>query len=131
MRNITRNRRSNIASRVTSNARKNRTDIPVTRGGSNVYADLGFDDPAEELVKAELAMTIDAVIQERGHTQEAAATLMGVDQPKVSHILHGRLGGFSTQRLMEFLTAPGRDIEIVVRAAPRSRKRGRLHIAAA
>jgi len=56
---------------------------------------------------------------------------MGVDQPKVSHILHGRLGGFSTQRLMEFLTALGRDVEIVVRPAPRSRKRGRLHVAAA
>jgi hypothetical protein len=31
----------------------------------------------------------------------------------------------------EFLTALGRDVEIVVRPAPRSRKRGRLHVAAA
>lgn len=120
-----------MAPRVTNTVRKRSTDIPVTRGSGNVYADLGFDNPAEELAKAQLAMMIDAVIQERGLTQQAAATLMGVDQPKVSHILHGRLGGFSTQRLMEFLTALGRDIEIVVRAAPRSRKRGRLHIAAA
>ena len=42
-----------------------------------------------------------------------------------------RLGGFSTQRLMEFLMALGRDVEIVVRQEPRSRKRGRLRIAAA
>lgn len=90
-----------------------------------------LENPAEEMAKAELAMMIDQVIQERGLTQQAAATLMGIDQPKVSHILHGRLGGFSTQRLMEFLTALGRDVEIVVRAAPRSRKRGRLHVAAA
>lgn len=106
-------------------------EISVTRGSANVYADLGFANPAEELAKAKLAMMIDRVIQERGLTQQAAATLMGVDQPKVSHILHGRLGGFSTQRLMEFLTALGRDVEIVVRVAPRSRKRGRLHVAAA
>jgi predicted XRE-type DNA-binding protein len=105
--------------------------IPVTRGSGNVYADLGFENPAEELAKAELAMMINQVIKERRLTQQAAATLMGIDQPKVSHILHGRLGGFSTQRLMEFLTALGRDVDIVVRAAPRSRKRGRLHIAAA
>jgi len=32
---------------------------------------------------------------------------------------------------MEFLNALGRDVEIVVRDAPRSRKRGRLHVAAA
>lgn len=110
---------------------RRRAEIPVTRGSGNVYADLGFDEPAEELAKSQLAIMIDAAIAERGLTQSAAASLMGIDQPKVSHILHGRLGGFSTQRLMEFLTALGKDIEIVVRPAPRSRKRGRLHIAAA
>lgn len=112
-------------------ALKRTSDIPVTRGSGNVYADLGFENPAEELAKAQLALMIDTAIHERGLTQQVAATLMGVDQPKVSHILHGRLGGFSTQRLMEFLTALGRDVDIVVRPAPRSRKRGRLHIAAA
>ena len=114
-----------------SRSRRDVEHVPVTRGSGNVYADLGFENPAEEMAKAELAMMIDRVIQERGLTQQAAATLMGIDQPKVSHILHGRLGGFSTQRLMEFLTALGRDVEILVRATPRSRKRGRLHVAAA
>ena len=115
--------------------RKAAPEIPVTCGSGNVYADLGFENPAEELANAQLAMMLDDVIRERGLTQLAAATLMGVDQPKVSHILHGRLGGLSTQRLMEFLTALGRDVEIVVRIvvrpAPRSRKRGRLQVAAA
>ena len=32
--------------------------------------------------------------------------------------------------LPDFLTALGRDVEIVVRPAPKSRKRGRLHVAA-
>ena len=111
--------------------RKPVPDIPVTRGSGNVYADLGFENPAEELAKAQLALLLDDVIRERGLTQVAAATIMGVDQPKVSHILNGRLSGFSTQRLMEFLTALGRDVEIVVRPAPRNRKRGRLYVAAA
>lgn len=119
-----------MAKRNTGAAIKTR-DVPVTRGSGNVYADLGFANPAEELAKAQLALMIDQAIQERGLTQQAAATLMGVDQPKVSHMLHGRLGGFSTQRLMEFLMALGRDVEIMVRQAPRSRKRGRLRIAAA
>jgi predicted XRE-type DNA-binding protein len=112
-------------------ATKTHDDVHVTRGSGNAYADLGFANSAEELAKAQLALMIDEAIQERELTQQAAATLMGVDQPKVSHILHGRLGGFSTQRLMEFLTALGRDVEIVVGQAPRSRKRGRLRIAAA
>lgn len=105
-------------------------DIPVTRGSGNVFADLGLSNPEERLAKSQLASLIDDVIRERALTQHDAAVLMGIDQPKVSHLLRGRLGGFSTQRLIDFLNALGRDVEIVVRAAPKSRKRGRMHVAA-
>jgi predicted XRE-type DNA-binding protein len=104
--------------------------IPVTRGSGNVFADLGLPNPEERLAKAQLASRIDDVIRRRRLTQQQAAALIGIDQPKVSHLLHGRLSGFSTQRLIDFLNALGQDVEIVVRAAPRSRKRGRLHVAA-
>jgi len=103
----------------------------VTRGSGNVFADIGLPNPAEQLAKAQLVSMIDDVIRDRGLTQENAAALMGIDQPKVSHLLRGRFHGFSTHRLLEFLNALGRDVEIVVRAAPKSRKRGRLHVAAA
>ena len=107
-----------------------RNDIPVTRGSGNVFADLGMSNPEERLAKAQLASLIDDVIRERALTQQDAAALMGIDQPKVSHLLRCRLSGFSTQRLIDFLNALGRDVEIVVRAAPKSRKRGRMHVAA-
>lgn len=102
----------------------------VTRGSGNVFADLGLPNPEERLAKAELALAISRAIKERGLTQREAAALMGIDQPKVSHVLRGRLDDFSTERLMSFLRELGRDIEIVVRPAPKSRKRGRLHVAA-
>ena len=105
--------------------------IPVTRGSGNVFADIGLPNPEEHLAKAQLVSMIDDVIRERKLTQLQAASLMGIDQPKVSHLLRGRFEGFSTQRLIDFLNALGRDVDIVVRPAPRSRKRGRLNIAAA
>jgi predicted XRE-type DNA-binding protein len=90
-------------------ARQPRIDeIAVTRGSGNVFADLGLPNPEERLAKAQLASLIDDVIRERGLTQQEAAMLMGIDQPKVSHVLRGRLSGFSTQRLIDFLTALGR-----------------------
>ncbi len=104
--------------------------ITVTAGSGNVFADLGLPYPEERLAKAELAHAISRAIKERGLTQREAAQLMGIDQPKVSHVLRGRLADFSTERLMSFLTGLGRDVEIVVRPAPKSRKRGRLHVAA-
>ncbi len=105
--------------------------LRVTRGSGNIFADLGLPNPEERLAKSRLAILIEAAIQDRGLTQREAGELMGIDQPKVSHILHGRLSGYSTQRLIEFLNALGRDVEIVVRIAPRSRRRGRLSVAAA
>jgi len=100
------------------------------RGSGNVFADLGLSNPEERLAKADLALAISRAIKERGLKQREAAVLMGIDQPKVSHVLRGRLADFSAERLMTFLMGLGRDLEIVVRPAPKSRKRGRLHVAA-
>lgn len=104
--------------------------VKITMGSGNVFQDLGFPDAEERLVKASLALEIERIIDQRKLTQRAAAKLMGIDQPKVSHIVRGRLEGYSTERLMGFLTALGRDIEIVVRKAPRSRRHGRLKVVA-
>lgn len=125
----TRSVRPRRDSRIARSTRADESTL-VTRGSGNVYADLGFANPDEELAKAELARLIDATIRGRGLTQQSAAMIMGVDQPKVSHILRGRLGGISTQRLLGCLTALGSDVEITVRPAPRSRKRGRLSVTA-
>jgi predicted XRE-type DNA-binding protein len=109
-------------------AKKRETKIPVTHGSGNVFADLGFDAPEEELAKAKLASRIRQIIEDRNLTQVSAANLMGVDQPKVSALLNGRLANFSSDRLMRLLTALGQDVDIVLRAKPRSRQRGRVRV---
>jgi predicted XRE-type DNA-binding protein len=96
--------------------------------GGNVFADLGVDAPEEALAKAELTAKISEIIASRGLTQQAAAKLLGIDQPKVSALLRGRLTGFSTERLIRFLNALGRDVEIVVRDRPRGKGPGHLQV---
>jgi predicted XRE-type DNA-binding protein len=100
--------------------KKQEPDIPVTPSSGNVFADLGFAEPEEELTKAQLASHIRQVIKRRRLTQVAAAVVMGVDQPKVSALLNGRIANFSSERLMRLLTALGQDVEIVVKAKPAS-----------
>ena len=102
--------------------------IAVTPGSGNVFADLGAADPHEELAKAQLASAIRQAIQRRRLTQTRAAELMGLDQPKVSALINGRLGGFSSDRLMRFLTALGQDVEIVVKAKTHGRARGHIRV---
>lgn len=53
---------------------------------------------------------------------------MGIDQPKVSALLNGRLANFSSERLMRLLTALGQDVEIMVKAKPRNRTHGRIKV---
>jgi predicted XRE-type DNA-binding protein len=108
--------------------KKQAPDIPVTPGSGNVFADLGFAEPEEELTKAQLASHIRQVVQRRRLTQVAAASLMGIDQPKVSALLNGRLANFSADRLMRLLTALGQDVEIVVKERAGSLDKGRIRV---
>ena len=104
--------------------------IDVVEGSGNVFADVGLPNPEERLAKAGLAMRIASAIRERRLTQARAARILKIDQPKVSRLLRGRLSGFSTERLMHFLMLLGRDVEIIVKVAPRSRRQGRLRVVA-
>lgn len=95
----------------------------------NVFADLGVRAPEEALARAQLAARINAIIEARGLTQSIAAEVLGVDQPKVSALRRGKLEAFSTERLIRFLNALGRDVEIVVKERAR-RGRGHLQVVA-
>jgi predicted XRE-type DNA-binding protein len=103
--------------------------MKIIESSGNVFADLGLPAAEGRLLKARLAAEIAHAIAGRKLTQAAAADLMGIDQPKVSHLLHGRLAGFSTERLLTWLTALGRDVEIIV-GRPSRRRPGRLRVRA-
>lgn len=108
---------------------KREPEIPVIPSSGNVFADLGFAEPEDELTKAQVVSHIRQVIKRRRLTQAAAAALMGVDQPKVSALLNGRLANFSSERLMRLLTALGQGVEIVLTASlPSSALRHQGHL---
>ena len=103
-------------------------EVDFEVGSGNIFADIGIASADEELTKAELAWEIDHIIKKRKLTQEKAAKIMGINQPKVSALLHRKLAGFSVERLMHFLNQFGQDIDIVVRPKPRNRKNARVNV---
>src|SRR6202158_1397371 len=89
----------------------------------NIYADLGVANPQEARAKANLAHRIVDIIAGRKLTQVQAGKVLGVDQPKVSALIRGRLTDFSIERLLRFLLLLGQDVHIAVTARrPSSRK---------
>jgi len=108
--------------------RRQAADINVTESSGNVFADMGLAEPGEELTKAQLASHIREAIRRQRLTQVAAAARMGIDQPKVSALLNGRLANLSAARLMRLLTSLGQDVEITVTTKPRNRAHGRIRV---
>ncbi len=102
--------------------------IGIKKGSGNVFADLGVPEANEALAKAEIARRIIELLESRHLTQVAAAELLGVDQPKVSALKHGRLEGFSTDRLFKFLNALGRDVDIGIKKKSNGARHARVRV---
>jgi predicted XRE-type DNA-binding protein len=79
-----------------------------------VFADLGLTNPDLALAKAKLVQRVRNLIAERGLTQVEAAKVLGLDQPKVSALVRGRVAGYSIDRLFRFLNALGQAVEIKI-----------------
>ena len=108
---------------------KRRKQIPTHEVGSrNVYADLGFPDAEEMLVKAQLVSKISEIIEDRGYSQTEAAQRLGLPQPKLSKLMRGQFTRISERKLMNCLTRSGKDIEIVVREHARGRRVGQVSV---
>jgi predicted XRE-type DNA-binding protein len=91
--------------------------IEVHRGSGNVFADLGLADAEKLKIKTGLVIEIRKAMQARSLTQQEAADLMGISQPKVSDMMRGDFTNLSERKLMDCLTRLGYDIEIKVRPA--------------
>src|SRR5208337_5066159 len=103
-----------------------RNSESVVRSSGNVFADLGLRDAGEKQTKVRLAVAIQQIIQARRLSQTAAARLLDINQPKISALVNFRLDGFSVERLLHFLNALDRDVEIVIRKKSRSRRSARI-----
>jgi len=97
-------------------------------GSGNVYADLGFKNAEQMLLKARLVVKISEIIRRRRFTQVQAAELLEMPQPKLSTMLRGRFHGIAETSMIECLTRLGCKVEIVVKPASRSKATGQVSI---
>ncbi|MFZ0659177.1 MAG: helix-turn-helix transcriptional regulator [Candidatus Binataceae bacterium] len=106
-----------------------RPDYEISSG--NVFRDLGLPDAEELDIKANLAIEIGRMIRRRGLSQSQAASVLGVDQPRVSALMRGHLEKFSMEKLCDYLRAFGCDVNIRIQQGKRrtaSHRPGKLTI---
>jgi len=106
--------------------RASKEKIQVSSG--NVFADLGFHDAEERLLKVKLATRIAQLIEKKGWTQAQTAERTGLDQPKVSRLLRGQLSGFSADRLFAVLNRLGHSVEVRISARERAPEKSHTRV---
>ena len=81
----------------------------AAKGSENVFIDCGFPpSEAENLrIRAKMMMALTNYIQERKITQSRAARIMGVSQPRISDPVHGKIGLFTIDTLVNMVTSTG------------------------
>ncbi len=105
------------------------TENMVIDSSGDVFADIGIKLSEQDALKVDIASAISNTVNTGGYTQAKAAQIMGLDQPKVSRLLRGRLKEFSAARLIGCLLALGYDLELHLHKTPR-RQRGRIRLMA-
>ncbi|HEV8431529.1 MAG TPA: helix-turn-helix transcriptional regulator [Pyrinomonadaceae bacterium] len=111
--------------KATKTTKRNATREKIELGSGNVFADLGFEDAEERLLRVQLATEIAQLVKKKGWTQAQTAERTGLDQPKVSRLLRGHLSGFSADRLFVVLNRIGHSVE--VRISPKERAPEKSH----
>ncbi len=106
--------------------------VKFEASGGNVFADFGIPDADEHLVKADLAFRIRQALQERALTQTEAADLLGTSQARISELYHGKVAQMTYDRLLGWLNALGKDVQITVLTSSRNdqSRRGRTLVSA-
>lgn len=78
-----------------------------------MFADLGFspEESANLLFRATLMARLTKIVEERELTQQAAAKILGVTQPRLNLLLRGKIASFSVDALVNVLARAGFEVQ--------------------
>jgi predicted XRE-type DNA-binding protein len=92
--------------------RKSKTEFEESSG--NVFADLGLKDADELFARAQIGFCVYQIVKARKLKQKEIATLLGIAQPDVSHLMNGHFSRFTTDKLLDFLKRLDRKVTIQI-----------------
>jgi len=98
----------------------------IVGSGKSVFEDIGIAMSPADMLKVNLAAFVSRIIQEKNMTQSAAAEVLGIDQPKVSKLLRGRLKDFSVERLLGYVLALGHEIDVNIGSDTKTKRNVKL-----
>jgi predicted XRE-type DNA-binding protein len=105
-----------------------RSDIEFELSSGNVFADIGFDNAEEMLLKSELVRQINKTIKERELTSIQTRDMLNLNEEMLSNLSKGRLTELTLENLFRYLNILGRDLEVVLKPRSTSNSQGKLQV---
>lgn len=91
--------------------------LELVRGSDNPFRDAAIPDADTELIKADLAAEIIAVLKRRKLSARAAGKVVAMAHSDIVKIRNARLDGFSIERLVRILNALDRRVHVKIKKA--------------
>ncbi len=88
--------------------------VKIIEGSDNIFRDLGFSEPeaVNLMARSHLMIAIEGILKKKKYTQQQAAKVLGVAQPRVSDLYNGKIGRFTVDMLMKWLAILGKEVTI-------------------
>jgi predicted XRE-type DNA-binding protein len=90
----------------------NQRKTAFEEGSGNVFADLGLEDGDELFARAKIGFHVYKILKDKKLAQREIASLLGIKQPEVSHLMNGHFSRFTTDKLLDFLKRLERKVTI-------------------
>jgi predicted XRE-type DNA-binding protein len=113
---------------MTTNPHDIEDKLEMQMSSGNVFADLGFKNSEEMLLKSELVRQINSTIVIRQLDEKQTRDILEIDENTRSNLAKGRLTELTIEQLFRYLNIFGRDLEIVLKPASTSRDRGKTKV---
>jgi predicted XRE-type DNA-binding protein len=89
--------------------------ITSEAGSGNVFADLELEDADELFARAQIGYHVHKIITGKKLKQKEIASLLGIKQPEVSHLMNGHFSRFTRDKLLDFLKRLDQKVTIHIR----------------
>lgn len=93
---------------------KRRKSMKFEVGSGNVFADLGLKDADQLLARAQIGFHVFKILEQKKLKQREIASILGIAQSDVSHLMNGHFSRFTTDKLLDFLKRLDRKVTIEV-----------------
>lgn len=93
---------------------RGRKPTKVQLGSGNVFADLGLKDADQLMARSQIGFHVFKILEEKQLKQREIASILGIAQSDVSHLMNGHFSRFTTDKLLDFLRRLGRKVTIEV-----------------